>query len=312
MAAVEATTAQASELKVGTRSFGSGWLALLAVYVFWGSTYPAIRLGDQTFPPLLLTGTFYVTAGLVLYPFVRRSSGSTDRSVQWLHWRSALIVGGSMLLGANGLLSIAEVTLPAGIAAVTAATAVLWLVIFDAAMLRTMPRAMTIVGLGLGLAGIVILAKPGSVQPAELFAIALILLGGIFWAAGSLYSRRASHPASPFLESAQQMLAGGTLCLLAGVLTGEAGALHPTWSTVAAIAWLAIPGSVIGFTSYIYALKLLPASTVATYAFANPIVAVIAGTLLLHEAMTGRTLLAMVVILAGVALILRTRRTPAP
>jgi len=312
MAAVEPTTERASEPQTGTRIRGSGWLALVAVYIFWGSTYPAIRLGDRTFPPLLLTGTFYVTAVIVLYPFVRRSSTSVDRSVCRSHWRSAVIVGGLMLLGANGLLSIAEVTLPAGIAAVAGATGLLWLVIFDAVIRRSMPRALTILGLALGLAGIVILARPGTVQAAEFFAITLILLGGVFWSAGSLYSKHAPHPANPFLESQRQMLAGGTLCLLAGVLTGEAAAVHLTWSAVVAIAWLAIPGSVIGYTSYIYALKMLPASTVATYAFANPIVAVVAGSLILGERLTGQTVLAMVVTLAGVALILLTRRNLAP
>ncbi len=308
---MEATTEHTSEPKAGTRIRGSGWLALLAVYIFWGSAYPAIRLGDRTFPPLLLTGTFYVTAAIILYPFVRGSARSTDRSLRWHQWRSAAITGGLMLLGANGLLSVAEVTLPAGIAAVAAASVVLWLVIFDAVIRRSMPRALTIVGLTLGLAGIVILARPGSIQPAELGAIGLILIGGVFWAAGSLYSRRAPHPGNPFLESQRQMLVGGILCLLAGLLTGEAGAVHPSWSSVAAIAWLAIPASVIGFTSYIYALKQLPASTVASYAFANPIVATVAGILLLQEGLTGQTVLAMVVTLAGVALILLTRRSPA-
>jgi drug/metabolite transporter (DMT)-like permease len=117
------------------------------------------------------------------------------------------------------------------------------------------------------------------------------------------------RPGSPFLESAQQLLAGGIACLLAGALTGEAGAaLHPTWSTVAAIAWLAIPCGVIAFTAYVYALKALPTPIVATYAFVTPIVGVGGGVVLLHERLTAQTVMAMVVILVGVALILRGRR----
>ncbi len=311
MAAVKATTEKASEPRVARRIPGSGWLALLAVYLFWGSAYPAIRLGDRTFPPLLLTGTFYVAAALILYPFVRRSGSAADRGLRWRHWRSAAVVGLLMLLGANGLLSVAEVTLPAGIAAVAAASAVTWMVILDAVVARALPKTLTILGLVLGLAGVVILARPGSVQPDQLRAIGLILLGGIFWACGSLYSRSAPHPANPFLESAQQMLVGGMGCLLLGLLTGEAGAVHLTWQAVGAIAWLAIPGSVIGFTSYIYALKQLPTSTVASYAFASPIVAVVAGALVLNERFTSQTVFAMVVILLGVVLMVGTRRESA-
>jgi drug/metabolite transporter (DMT)-like permease len=292
------------------RFIGTGWLALIAVYVFWGSTYPAIRVGDQAFPPLLLTGVFYVTAAAVLFPFVRGGSRATPPSDRWRQWRSATIAGVLMLLGGNGLLSVGEVTLPAGIAGLVAATLPLWLVVLDALFVtRAVPPAMTIVGLGVGFAGIAVLAAPSSVQHLDLVAVALILIGAVFWAAGSLVSKRSPHPGNPFLESAQQMLAGGIACLLAGALTGEAGAaLHPTWSTVAAIAWLAIPCGVIAFTAYVYALKALPTSIVATYAFVTPMVGVAGGALLLNERLTAQTITAMLVILLGVGLILWGRR----
>jgi drug/metabolite transporter (DMT)-like permease len=292
------------------RVIGMGWVALIAVYLFWGSTYPAIRIGDEAFPPLLLTGVFYVTAAAVLYPFVRGAWKATNRSDRWRYVRSSTTAGVLMLLGGNGLLSVGEVTLPAGVAALVAATLPLWLVVLDAAFLtRAVPAAMTIVGLTVGFAGIAILAAPSSVQRLDLVAIALILIGAVFWAAGSLYSKRSPHPASPFLESALQMLAGGIACLAAGVLTGEAGVpLRPTWSTLAAVAWLAIPCGVITFTAYVYALKALPTSIVATYGFVTPVVAVAGGAVLLRERLTTQTVMAMIVILLGVAIIVLARR----
>lgn len=292
---------------------GMGWLALIAVYLFWGSTYPAIRVGDEAFPPLLLTGVFYIAAAAVLYPVARGAWTATNRSERWRIVRSTTTAGVLMLLGGNGLLSVGEVTLPAGIAALVAATMPLWLVVLDAVFVtRGIPAAMTILGLAVGFAGIAILAAPSSVQHLDLAAIALILIGAVFWAAGSLYSKHASHPASPFLESALQMLAGGIACLVAGLLTGEAGApLHPTWSTVAAVAWLAIPCGVIAFTAYVYALKALPTSIVATYGFVTPVVAVTGGAVLLRERLTTQILVAMIVIVLGVAIIVLARR-PSP
>lgn len=287
-----------------------GWLALIAVYVFWGSTYPAIRVGDEAFPPLLLTGVFYVTAVAVLYPFVRGAWKATNRSDRWRYLRSTTIAGVLMLLGGNGLLSVGEVTLPAGVAALVAATVPMWLVVLDAVFVtRAVPPTMTIVGLVVGFAGIALLASPSSVQHLDLVAVALILIAAVCWAAGSLYSKQSPHPASPFLESTLQMLAGGIACLVAGVLTGETGvAFHPTWSTVAAIAWLAIPCSVIAFTAYVYALKALPNSIVATYGFVTPVVAVAGGAVLLRERLTIQTMTAMIVILLGVAIIVLARR----
>jgi len=258
---------------------------------------------------LLLTGVFYVTAATVIYPFVRGASRTAARQDRWRRWRSAAIVGVLMVLGGNGLLSVGEVTLPAGIAALVAATVPLWLVVLDSLfVVRTAPAPLTIFGLIVGFAGIAILAKPSSIQHLDLIAVSLVLVGAGFWAAGSLYSKHSAHTANSFLESAQQMLAGGAACLLAGLLTGEAGALHPTWSTVIAIGWLAIPGSVLGFTSYMYALKVMPTSTVGTYAFVNPIVAVVLGALLLRERLTAQATMAMVVILMGVAVILQSRQ----
>ncbi len=294
--------------KTAERDPASGWLALIAVYLLWGSTYPAIRVGDRTFPPLLLTGVFYVTAATVLYPFVRGASRNATRQDRWRRWRSATIVGVLMVLGGNGLLSVGEVTLPAGIAALVASTVPLWLVVLDSVFItRTAPSTVTILGFVLGFAGVAVMAKPSASQHVDLIAVGLVLVAAGFWAAGSLYSKHAAHPASPFRQSAQQMLAGGTACLLAGLLTGEPSRVHLTWSAAAAIVWLAVPGSVVGFTSYVYALKMLPTSTVATYAFVSPIVAVVLGTLVLRERLTGQTMIAMAVILIGVALILRPK-----
>ncbi len=286
-----------------------GWIALLGVYFFWGTTYLAIRVADQTTPPFLVAASRYLMAGALLYLPLRSAEAGT-RSARRAHWRSAAITGTLMLLGGNGLLTLGEVTLPAGIAALIVATVPLWLIVIDAIFVaRAVPAAPTLLGLALGITGIAVLARPTDIQQIDLPATAVVLVASILWAAGSLYGKHAPHPPNAFLATAQQMLAGGAACLLVSLLRGELSTVQVTASGAASVGYLVVFGSIIGLTAYTYALRSLPTAVVSTYALANPVVAVALGALMLGEALTVQTLLATAIILGGIGLILRSEGT---
>jgi drug/metabolite transporter (DMT)-like permease len=293
-----------------------GWAALLAVWFLWGSTYDVIRIGVRDFPPFLLAGFRYLLAGAVILPLrarsIRAQSIRAERPFGWRNWRSAVIIGGLLLLGGNGLLTAGERKLPAGIAALLVATVPLWLVIFDAVQHRRMVAPRVIAGLVLGVAGVVILVRPAPAHRLDSAAVATVLVASAAWALGSLYSKKAAQPREPFTGTAMQMIAGGALLIAAATATGEWGQLGRsagTWQAVAALLWLALPCSVIAFSAYIYALKVLPTSTVATYAFVNPVVAALIGWPLLGEPVTAQIAVAGAVIVAAVVVILSADRT---
>jgi drug/metabolite transporter (DMT)-like permease len=292
-----------------------GWAALLAVWFLWGSTYDVIRIGVRDFPPFLLAGFRYLLAGAVILPLrarsIRAQSIRAERPFGWRNWRSAVIIGGLLLLGGNGLLTAGERRLPAGIAALLVATVPLWLVVFDAAAHRRMAAPRVIAGLALGVAGVVILVRPAPAHRLDSAAVATVLVASAAWALGSLYSKKAPQPREPFTGTAMQMIAGGALLIAAATATGEWGQLGRsagTWQAVAALLWLALPCSVIAFSAYIYALKVLPTSTVATYAFVNPVVAALIGWPLLGEPVTAQIAIAGAVIVAAVVVILSADR----
>jgi drug/metabolite transporter (DMT)-like permease len=299
-----------------------GWAALIAVWFLWGSTYDAIRIGVRDMPPLLFAGTRYLLAAAILLPIAARRRGPGgrepgghepgERRFTWANWRGAVIIGALMPFGGNGLVSIGERTLPAGIAALLVATVPLWLVVFEAARRRRMIGPWVAAGLLLGLAGVAVLVDPTASQRIDLPAAGLVLLASASWAAGSLYSRTAPQPRQVFLGTAMQMLAGGLIMIAVGSITGEWAHLHVSQlspATLLAIGWLVVPGSIVAFTAYIYALKALPTSTVSTYAYVNPIVAVLIGWPLLGERPSIQTAAAGAIIVAAVALILRAGKT---
>jgi drug/metabolite transporter (DMT)-like permease len=295
----------------------AGWAALIAVWFLWGSTYDAIRIGVRDMPPLLFAGTRYLLAAAILLPVAARGRGPRarepgERRFTWANWRGAVIIGALMPFGGNGLVSIGERTLPAGIAALLVATVPLWLVVFEAGRRRTMIGPWIAAGLLLGLAGVAVLVDPTASQRIDVPAAGLVLLAAVSWAAGSLYSRTAPQPRQIFLGTAMQMFAGGLIMIAVGTVTGEWAHLHVsqlTPATLLAIGWLAVPGSIVAFTAYIYALKTLPTSTVSTYAYVNPIVTVLIGWPLLGERPSVQTAVAGAIIVAAVALILRAGKT---
>lgn len=290
-------------------------LALGAIYLIWGSTYLAIRFAIGTIPPFLMAGSRNLAAGLIMYAWARyRGAPSPSRG----HWVGAGIVGALLLLGGNGTLVWAQQRVPSGVAALLIATVPFWIVLLDWLWQKgKRPGSRVVGGLSLGFAGIILLLGQGKLTgPGHIDTLgaAAVLFAALSWAVGSLYSRRAKLPDSPFLITGMQMLSGGVLTLLAGFANGEAARLE--WGAISLLsfsswAYLVIFGSMVGFTCYIWLLRVAPAERVATYAYVNPVVAVFLGWAFAGESLTPQTILASGVIITAVVLI-TTRRRPAP
>jgi len=292
-------------------------LAFAAVYVVWGSTYLAIRIGVESFPPLILAGLRHLAVGLILYPILRRKTGIRPTAA---NWRAAIVTGALLLFIGNGGLSWAEQTVPSGIASLLVASVSLWLVIVDwlrPGGVKPVPRVTA--GLLMGFAGLALLVGPahlGGSERVDPRGAAVLVAASFAWACGSLYSKHGGMPSSPMLGVAMQSLTGGALLLIAGLFAGEFRGLHlgaislRSWL---AIAYLIVFGSGIGFSAYIYILHKSTAARVATYAFVNPVVALFLGWLIAGEAITLRTVIAAAVILTAVILVITApHRTPKP
>jgi drug/metabolite transporter (DMT)-like permease len=282
---------------VGRFKGGSGLrvaVALAAVYVIWGSTYLGIAVGIRTVPPFTLLAVRFLIAGVLLYLWAVRRGGARPTL---RHWGAATVSGGGLLLIGTGGVAWAEERVPSGVVALVVAVMPLWLAVLDRQRLSW--RA--IVGLALGFGGVALLVGPGA--GAFSWAALVVVFTSLAWAAASLYSRGAAQPA-PLLFAAMQMLTGGALLLVVGALSGELGHLQrPTLSAVEALVYLIIVGSLVGFTAYTWLLRNARMSLVGTYAFVNPVVAVLLGWAFNNETLNLRTLVAGAVIVAGVALI---------
>jgi drug/metabolite transporter (DMT)-like permease len=292
-------------------------VAFAAVYVVWGSTYLAIRIGVESFPPLILAGLRHFTVGLFLYPVLRKKTGIRPTVA---HWRTAVIAGALLLFVGNGGVSWAELTVPSGIAALLVATVSLWLVIVDwlrPGGVKPVPRV--VIGLLIGFAGLALLVGPahlGGSERVDPRGAAVLVIASLAWACGSLYSKHGGMPSSPMLGVAMQSFAGGVILLIVAWFAGEFRGLHlgaislRSWL---ALAYLILFGSGIGFSAYIYILHKSTAARVATYAFVNPVVALFLGWLIAGETITLRTVIAAAVILTAVILVITApHRTPAP
>ncbi len=281
-------------------------LAFAAVYLVWGSTYLAIRIAIETIPPLLMAGARFLVAGTLLYAFSRlRGAPRPTRR----NWRGAAIVGALLLLGGNGGVVLAERTVPSGVAALLVATVPVWMVVLDWLWHgAARPGVRVFVGLALGLAGIGLLVGPGAFGGGAVDAAgaAILLVASLSWAAGSVYSPRAGLPRHAMLSTGMEMLCGGAALVLAGLLRGELPALQPSavsGPSLLGLLYLVAFGSLVGFTAYIWLLDHVSAPRVATYAYVNPVVAVVLGWLVLGEPLTPRMLAAAAVIVAAVVLI---------
>ena len=300
-----------SSSKKGSTSSVAIWSALIAIYIVWGSTYLAIRFAVETMPPFLTAGFRFLIAGGVLYIF-RRLRG--DKAPLRLEWRSAAIVGLFLLVGGNGGVMWAEQRVASGIAALLIASVPLWIALLDS--LRPggrRPDRWVIVGVLAGFAGIIILIGPaqligiqGAVDPVGAM---VLLLAALSWAAGSLYNRGAKLPDSPLLGTGMEMLVGSLGLFILGTVTGEWSQMELTsFSTrsLLGFAYLVVFGSWVGFACYVWLLRVAPTMLVSTYAYVNPLVAILLGSLLAGEALTPRVVLAVMFILGSVVLITLT------
>jgi drug/metabolite transporter (DMT)-like permease len=283
-----------------------GWVALLIVWVVWGSTYFAIRVAVESLPPLLMAGARFTLAGLILFPLAVR--GGRPSRAQWLG--CALV--GTLMLGANGALSFAERTVPSGLASLLIATVPLWMLGMDAGLNRTRLGWKPVLGLLVGLGGVGLLSgtMTGSVSVA---GVVICLCAAVSWALGTVLSRRVPMPGNPALGSAMEMLTAGAVLLCSAAVSGEAGSFHA--HAVSGRSWLAFAylvgvGSLIGFSAYVVAVRTLPTTTVATYAYVNPVIAVLLGTTLLNERLSSSMLFGGALIVGAVVLV-AVRSTPA-
>jgi drug/metabolite transporter (DMT)-like permease len=295
--------------------------AFAAVYVVWGSTYLGIKFAAETLPPFLMAGARFLAAGAILYAWSRRDPRPGPASLTRGEWASATLVGALLLFGGNGAVVWASHRVPTGVIALLVASTPIWMVLID--WLRPggrRPGGAVAAGLLLGTAGLALLVGArggtagGGVDPV---GAAVVLLGSLSWAAGSLASRSRRMPRSPNLSTAIQMLSGGILLSIAGLAAGEArGFGFGDVSLRSAMAWLYLVtfGSLVGYTAYIWLLGKVSAARVATYAYVNPVVAVVLGWALAGEAVTTGTIVAAGVIVSAVALITAgtTRRTDEP
>lgn len=284
------------------------WIALIAVYIIWGSTYLGIRFAVETIPPFLQAGVRFLIAGIILLLWRWRAGDALPTRAQWI---SAGVVGTFLLVGGNGLISYAEQTVPSGIAALLVATIPLWMVLVEA--LRPgggRPGVMQVFGLLLGFAGIVILVGPADLLPGNaqfgLTGALICLVAAFLWSLGSIYSRNADTPSSTVLFSGMQMLAGSLGLFLVSAALGEFGRFDPgavSLRSLGGLIYLITFGSLGGFVAYGWLLQNAPLSLVSTYAYVNPIVAVLLGNLLAQEVLNGRILVAAGVIIGAIALI---------
>jgi drug/metabolite transporter (DMT)-like permease len=310
-----ARTSSVAEGDTTAEAFGSGapprWLVLLAfaiVYVIWGSTYLAILFAIDTLPPFLMAGTRFLIAGGLLYAGAR-SFGGAPRPAR-AEWRAGAIAGVLMLLVGNGAVVWSEFRVPSGVAALIVGVVPCCMVLVDWLRPRgTRPTAQVTLGLVLGSAGLFFLIGPESIMGsgrADLLGVAALVIGSFSWAVGSIYSRHATLPRSPFIATAMQMLAGGVALTIVAALHGELAALdvsHFTLRSLAGWLYLIVFGSIVAFTAYAWLLRVSSPARVSTYAYVNPIVAVLLGWTFAGEPLTVRMMIAAAVIVSGVALI---------
>jgi drug/metabolite transporter (DMT)-like permease len=272
-------------------------LALFALYIIWGSTYLGIRYALGSYPPFLLAGIRFLSAGVLLFGFLRLRGVAMPSARQW---RNAAVTGVLLLGFGNGLVCFAEQSVSSGIAAVAVASMPLFAALFSG-MYGQWPSGREALGLVIGFAGVVVLNLGSSLSASRIGAIALIVAAAS-WAFGSIWSKRQDMPAGP-MNTAAQMLCASVALLLVGFGTGERLPAHPTLHATLAVGYLVLFGSLIAFSAYLYVLKHARPAVATSYAYVNPPVAVLFGVLLAGEHVGPYDIAGMAVILLGVAII---------
>ena len=286
------------------------WASLVTVWFLWGSTYLAIRVAVASIPPYLMAGTRYMIAGAILSAALLIWKRDLLASVNAAAWRSIAIMGFLLLVLGNGIVCFVEMKMPSGIAAIIVATVPIWMVVIDAVYSRKPIARGAWLGLALGTFGVAALAglNGGAV---EIGPALLLMAGAASWAAGSVYARYQHDNLSSPLVPALEMFVGGTMMVAFGAVTGEFGQLRLdaiTPQSIAGFWWLVGPGAIVGYSAYGYAVRRLPTSVTATYAYVNPIVAVALGAWLLHEPITLNVIIGGAAVVLAVVTILK----PAP
>jgi drug/metabolite transporter (DMT)-like permease len=291
------------------------WLAMWVVYLVWGSTYLAIRVAvhpvhGRGVPPLLLAGTRFTVAGLVMLAVtVRRSApdGEPD-PLGRRQWLSAAVIGLALPFGGNGIVSVAEQRLPSGTAAVVLATIPIWAALLIAVSQRRRLTAHHVVGLALGFTGVAALVVGAGNGRASVSGTLLVVVAALSWASGSVWSRTAPSVRRPLVMTGMEMLCGGIGCLVVAAAAGEFGDVHRDEFTAHAwLAWsyLVVAGSLLAYSAYVWLLRSAEMSLVTTYAFVNPVVAVILGAIILSEPFTVRSAVATLTVVVGVIVMIR-------
>ena len=287
------------------------WLALGAVYVIWSTTFIAIKLVNETMPPLLATGVRFLVAGAVLLPIALAVGDRRGDRPGAAEWKGAAVVALLLMFGGNGGIVWAERTIPSGVAGLAIATVPLWIAAIDRLVLHRRQPPLVVAGLLLGFVGAALLVG-GSVFAADtddaidLGGLLVALAAAGSWGAGSIYQRHATLPRRPFVAAGMQMLIAAGIFWVAGALAGEVGDLDPSRfsrASLLGLAYLVVIGSWIGFTAYLWLLRVARTSLVATYAYVTPVGAVLLGWILLDERLTVTAIAAGALIVVAVGLI---------
>ena len=284
------------------------WSALWTVYLVWGSTYLAIRIVVETLPPLLSAGVRFLLAGLIMGLFLMWRSGVDRMRVTLREIGASALVGSALLLGGNGVVTIAEQDVPSGLAALIIASVPLWVVVLRA-LFGDRASGGTLIGVAVGFIGVgILVASSGGSSGGTLGGVLLLVFASLSWAAGSFFSSKLPLPKDPFVSTSVQMVTGGVALLLSGTLLGEFDGLDPSAfsrGSLLALGYLVVFGSLLAFTAYTWLLNNAPISKVSTYAYVNPVVAVFLGWIVLSETITVLMLVGAAVIVASVAFIVR-------
>jgi drug/metabolite transporter (DMT)-like permease len=282
------------------------WLALAAVYLIWGSTYLAIRVMVETVPPLLGAGFRFLLAGLIFYVVLRVRRGAEAVRFSRANLLATTAAGTLLCFGGNGLVTVAELHVPSGIAATLIASVPLWIILFRR-ISRDPINRVALLGVLIGFCGVGVLMLPGQ-RPAgvTIGGMLIVVAAAACWATGSYYPRRWPMPGDAMLSTALQMVTSGAVMVAVGAIAGEFGQVDVgafSAKSIAGFAWLVTAGSLVAFTAYVWLLKNAPISKVSTYAYVNPVVAIFLGWLVLSENITGTIIVGATLIVASVALV---------
>lgn len=297
----------------GRPSAAAIWAGIWVLYLVWGSTYLGIAIAIETIPPFLMAAIRFAIAGAVLLGWVAIRHRGTIRTLSGRQIRDTTIVGALLLGGGMGMVAVGEQTVPSGLTAIFIALMPLWVAVFGRAFFGERLPRLAVVGIAIGLVGVVVLAWPGdaSLAGVEPIHLAAVIISPISWSLGSLYSaHRASLPTQPQLATGLQMVLGAVVLTLMGGVVGEFGRFDPAAvsdRSFVAMVYLTLIGSLVAFSTFAWLLRVAPVPKVATYAYVNPIVAVILGFLILGEPITPRALVAGGIVVVAVALIVTAR-----